>query len=213
MKSTKFISFEGGEGAGKSIQTQILADTLEKKGISVVKTREPGGSIEAELIRQLLVTGGTKKWLPKSEVLLHYAARIQHVVEVIRPSLANGKWVISDRFHDSTIAYQGYGHNQNLNELELIHSFALKEFKPDFTIVLDLPVEIGLSRSKARRSNEDRYERMDLNFHQRVREGFLKISAQDPERFTVLNASQTIENISNQIFEIISKKFQLNCNI
>ena len=162
------------------------------------------------MIRQLLVTGAPKKWLPKTEVLLHYAARVQHVVEIIKPALTNGNWVISDRFHDSTIAYQGYGHKQSLKELESIHYYALKEFKPDFTILLDLPAEVGLNRSRSKKSKEDRYERMDLDFHRRVREGFLKIAAQDPKRFLVLNASQSIERISDQIFETINNKFQLN---
>ena len=166
--SGHFITFEGGEGAGKSTQIKLLAKALRTLGYDVVETREPGGSPGAEQIRTLLVTGEVGRWSPMSEALLHYAARRNHVETTVMPALRAGQWVVSDRFADSTMAYQGYGHGMGRERIEQLHALALGPFKPDLTLILDLPVEAGLRRATAGHDGaEDRYERMDRAFHER----------------------------------------------
>ncbi len=190
MSGAKFITFEGGEGGGKSTQVKLLAQSLEDAGISVVLTREPGGAPGAEEIRNLLVSGAVERWQPMSEVFLHYAARIEHVARTVNPALGDGKWVLSDRFADSTMAYQGYGHDLNRDDLKRLYRLALGDFRPDLTIILDLPVEDGLARAASRGDGEDRYERMDIAFHERLRAGFLEIAENEPVRCAVIDGSR-----------------------
>lgn len=207
MPRGKFISFEGGEGGGKSTQVQLLADALRQLGHQVVTTREPGGAPSAELIRNLLVSGDVDRWQPLSEALLNYAARTEHLFHKIEPALARGDWVISDRFADSTMAYQGYGYGQDLKKLELLHTVVVGDFKPDLTYILDLPVEAGLKRALARGDGEDRYERMDHAFHNRLRNGFLEIARLDTKRCVVIDATETIEVIQHSVLRTLTDKF------
>jgi dTMP kinase len=195
----RFITVEGGEGTGKSIQVRMLADSLRGLGLAVVVTREPGGTPAAEDIRALLVEGSVRRWSPVSETLLHYAARREHLDRTILPALAAGQWVVCDRFADSTMAYQGYGLRLGPDFVAGLHRLVVGELRPDLTLVLDLPVEEGLARAGARAGGEDRYERMDLGFHQRVREGFLDIARDDPQRCVVVDAKESPEAVATQL--------------
>jgi len=182
----RFVSIEGGEGAGKSTQTALLVAALDRAGIAARATREPGGSPGAEAIRRLLLEGEGERWDAVGEALLLVAARCDHVARLIAPALAQGEWVVSDRFADSTTAYQGYGRGLALADLAALHRFALGDFAPDLTLILDLPVEIGLARAAAR-SAADRFERLDREFHERLRRGFHTIAAAEPERCAIID--------------------------
>jgi len=210
MSDAKFITFEGGEGGGKSTQVKLLARSLENAGLNAVLTREPGGAPEAEEIRNLLVSGAVERWQPMSEVFLHYAARIEHVTRTVKPALAQGNWVISDRFADSTMAYQGYGHNLNRDDLKRLYRLALGDFRPGLTLILDLPVEAGLARAGQRGDSEDRYERMGNGFHQRLRDGFLEIAKADPARCRIIDASDSVDGVHEQIISQVNSRFGLS---
>ena len=184
----RFISIEGGEGAGKSTQVGLLAAAFDRAGIPVRATREPGGSPGGEAIRRLLLEGESERWDAIGEALLLVAARRHHVARVIAPALAQGVWVVSDRFADSTIAYQGYGKGVALQDLAILHRIALGDFAPALTVILDLPVEIGLARAAAR-SPADRFERLDRDFHEKLRQGFRQIAAEHPARCILIDAS------------------------
>lgn len=189
MARGRFITIEGGEGAGKSTQVRLLAAALQRAGIATVATREPGGSPGAEAVRRLLLEGDGERWDAACEALLLVAARRDHVARLIEPALARGEWVISDRFADSTLAYQGCGRGLALAEIAALHQFALGGFAPDLTLILDLPVEEGLARAAARRGAADRFERLDRAFHERLRRGFLDIAAGEPRRCVVIDAA------------------------
>ncbi|MEQ8664170.1 MAG: dTMP kinase [Rhodospirillales bacterium] len=190
----KFITFEGGEGSGKSTQLARAAGWLERHGIDVLRTREPGGAPSAELIRSLLVEGTTDRWQPVTEVLLHAAARTEHLAATVRPALAAGSWVLSDRFADSTRAYQGYGHGVALEIIDQVHAATTGPVIPDLTLVFDVSVATGLARAGRRAESasnaaaEDRYERMGQAFHDRVRDGFQAIARENPGRCVVIDA-------------------------
>jgi dTMP kinase len=190
---------EGGEGAGKSTQIARLKVALERSGRTVVTTREPGGAPGAEMVRKLLVEGPTERWDGTTEALLHFAARRDHLRSTVWPALKQGMWVISDRFADSTVAYQGYGYGVDRAMLGELYGIAVGDFRPDLTLVLDLPIEIGLGRAAARRGNETRYESLPTEFHARVRAGFLAIAAADPERCAVIDATQSVEGVAAAI--------------
>jgi dTMP kinase len=185
----RFITLEGGEGGGKSTQIRRLAAWLETRVDDVVVTREPGGSPGAEQIRSLLVDGDVRRWDPLGEALLHFAARRDHLVTTILPALQRGAWVLSDRFADSTIAYQGYGHGVDRTALAELYRICVGTLKPDLTLILDVPVAAGLARAAGRAAGEDRYERMDKGFHERLRRGFLEIAGNEPERCAVIDAT------------------------
>ncbi len=185
----RFITLEGGEGGGKSTQIRRLAAWLETRVDDVVLTREPGGSPGAEQIRELLVDGDVRRWDPLGEALLHFAARRDHLVTTILPALQRGAWVLSDRFADSTVAYQGYGHGVDRTALAELYRICVGTLKPDLTLILDLPVATGLARAAGRAAGEDRYERMDKEFHERLRRGFLEIAGNEPERCAVIDAT------------------------
>jgi dTMP kinase len=202
-----FITFEGGEGAGKSTQVKRLGAALEARGHQVVLTREPGGAPGAEAIRKLLVEGAANRWDGVSEALLHTAARRDHLVTTVWPALKAGKVVISDRFADSTLAYQGYGHGVDHALLASLYAAAAGAFKPDLTLILDVPLEIGLSRAVGRGGHENRYETMDRTFHARLRDGFLAIAAADPKRCRVIDASGDMERIQARIWEAVEPLF------
>jgi len=206
----KFITFEGGEGTGKSTQVALLGDALRNIDIHVVTTREPGGAPGAEEIRNLLVKGEVNRWTPMSEALLNYAARAEHLDKTVYPALDQDQWVISDRFADSTMAYQGFGHGVDHEALNALGSAVLGEFKPDLTIIFDLDLHIGLGRAQARGEGEDRYERMGQNFHERLRQGFLDIAAAEPERCSVIDASGSIDQVSATIRKVVSERLQVS---
>ncbi len=186
--AARFITLEGGEGAGKSTQARRLAAALRGAGLDIIETREPGGSPGAEEIRRLLTAGEPARWSPMAETLLHFAARADHVRRTIRPALAAGRWVCCDRFADSTMAYQGYGHGIDRDFIARLAGAVLGDLRPDLTLIFDLPVEQGLARAAARSGHEDRYEKMDRSFHEALRRGFLDIAGQDPQRCVVIDA-------------------------
>lgn len=195
----RFITLEGGEGAGKSTQIRRLAAALTARGVEVVVTREPGGgSAGAAAIRALLVSGETGRWQRLTEAMLHNAARHENVEALVRPALARGAWVLCDRYADSTLAYQGYGLGVDLDILRRLQDIATGGLLPDLTLILDLPVAQGLARAGRRLRQdppsadggvEDRYERMGGDFHQRLRDGFLTIARAEPARCAVIDAS------------------------
>src|SRR5258706_4395195 len=182
----KFISFEGGEGAGKSTQARVLRDGLESPGRSVLLTREPGGSPGAEEIRKLLVEGEPERWTPLAETLLFLSARADHVARVIEPALTGGTWMISDRFADSTLVYQGIARGLGIEAVRRLQHAALGDFAPDLTILLDIDPRAGLARASRRGEAENRFERFDDGFHARLRAGFLKIAAAEPARCAII---------------------------
>lgn len=206
----RFITFEGGEGAGKSTNIRLLVAALEKSGMKVVATREPGGSQGAEEIRSLLVEGSVARWDPMTEALLHYAARRDHVERLIRPALERGDWVVCDRFADSTMAYQGYGHGLGRQTIEALHNLAVGGIKPDLTLILDVPVAVGLQRAGTRDGNETRYERMEEAFHQRLRDGFLDIARREADRCAVVDAARTVERVQEDIFEVVRSRLSVS---
>jgi dTMP kinase len=189
MQKGKFITFEGGEGSGKSTQAQEIHYFLKQRGIKSLVTREPGGSPGAELIRNLLVHGEVERWDAITEALLLNAARRDHLVSVIWPELEQGIWVICDRFADSSIAYQGFGHGLPLQALEALYTLIAGTFKPDLTFIFDLDVKLGLARAKMRQGSGDRYERMDIEFHERLRAGYQMLALKDPFRYVSIDAS------------------------
>lgn len=203
MQKGLFITFEGGEGTGKSTQIKLFADYLAREGIPYLLTREPGGSEGAEEIRSLLLKGSVDKWDKMTEMLLFTAARRDHLVKKIWPAMNKGITVISDRFADSTKAYQGCGYGSDektLQTVEDLYHLIAGDFKPDLTFILDIDPKIGVMRSQKRVGNdEQRFEDMDLSFHRNLREGFLQIAKSDPQRCIVVNADQTIENVHKEI--------------
>lgn len=209
-----FISFEGGEGSGKTTQINRLSELLTDQGHKVISTREPGGTLEAEKIRDFLVKRDGGNWSPEAETLLLYAARSMHVNAVIKPALAEGKTVITDRFSDSTIAYQGYGHGYPLDKITALDELILSGLKPDTTFILDIPAAEGIARSTRRLTSEtsnfdrmeDRFEQLDITFHEKLREGFLQIAKAAPNRCHIIDATQDLDTVTQQVKTIITQK-------
>ncbi len=197
-----FITLEGPEGSGKSTQIRRLAKRLESLGYPVITTREPGGTPIGDQIRQVLVRMENKELHPRTEILLFLAARAQLVEQLIKPALRDGKIILCDRYGDSTLAYQGYGHGLDLDQLRQMLDFATDHLKPDLTILLDLDVKTGLMRKKA----EDEWNRLDayeVLFHERVREGYLNLAHEEPERWRIVDASQGIDAVQEDLFQLI----------
>jgi len=205
----RFITLEGGEGTGKSTQARRLGARLREKGIDVVLTREPGGSPGAEHIRKLVVEGEGGRWNPITETLLVYAARADHVARTIGPALARGQWVICDRFNDSTYAYQGAGRGVPRETIRRIDAVVLDDFQPNLTLVLDLPVEVGLGRAGARGGVENRFESLDRDFHERMRQAFLDIARRQNERCRLIDASGDEETVAAAIWDAVGTRFAL----
>lgn len=201
-----FITFEGGEGSGKTTQIKLLHDHLASVGKKCIMTREPGGSPSGDAIRQLLLTGSGDKWNSISETLLFQAARVEHVERVIRPALAEGKTVLCDRFLDSTLVYQGIGKGLSIEFIRQLHRITLGTIAPDLTLVLDIDPAAGLARAKGRAGNETRFEGMDIAFHRSVREGFLALAKAEPERCRVINASRSVEEVQRDIHKAVGYK-------
>lgn len=203
-----FITLEGGEGAGKSTQIKRLSEKLLGQGIKHITTREPGGTPDAESIRDLLLTGDRDRWDPVTELLLMFAARREHCRRVVWPAIEGGQWVISDRFADSTMAYQGYAQGAGRAAVEQIQAVTLHQFIPDLTIVLDIPVESGAARVRARGQN-NRMDNMDIPWHQSVRDAFLDIARREPNRCVVVSADAAPEAVAETIWQVVHKKFLL----
>lgn len=217
LKKGLFISFEGPEGSGKSTQIKLLNEYLKKKGYNVVLTREPGGTKISENIRNVLLSPENKEILPETELFLYAAARIQHIGEIIKPALNKGSIVISDRFHDSTTAYQGYGRNISLDYIEKIHKLSLKDTIPDITFVLMVDVRLGIKRArnksekgKKQFKGGDRIEQENIEFHKQVIKGYYEIAEKEKDRITII-PENTIKNVHKKIIKIIEKKLGELC--
>jgi dTMP kinase len=202
----KFITFEGGEGAGKSTQARLLKAALEARGKDAVLTREPGGTPAAEEIRKLLVEGAPERWTPLSETLLFLAARADHVARLIEPALERGQWVISDRFSDSTIVYQGIARGLGTNKVERLSAAVLGGFAPDLTLVLDVDPRKGLARAGKRGADENRFERFDERFHNELISGFRAIAAAEPRRCTVINGEGSADDVAAAIWRVVEER-------
>jgi dTMP kinase len=205
----QFITLEGGEGTGKSTQAKRLAAKLGERGISTVVTREPGGSPGAEQIRDLFVHGEPGRWSALTETLLVFAARVDHVEKTIRPALASGKWVICDRFTDSTYAYQGVARGTDREIIRRVQSAAIGDFKPALTLVLDLPVAVGLERAKGRPGSENRFEKFDTEFHEKLRQAFIDIARRNGDRCVLLDAAGSEDDVAELIWQTVVKRFTL----
>ena len=203
----RLITFEGGDGAGKSTQIARLADWLGGLDVPVLCTREPGGTTEAEAIRGLLVSGESD-WDALTEAMLHYAARREHAEKRIRPALAAGTWVLSDRFFDSTVAYQCYGQGVAPEDEAVLRRLAIGALRPDLTLLLDLPVETG--RDRARGRQKSRYEEMNDELHLRVRAGFLEIARREPERVAVIDAGKDPDSVAAAVQAVVAGRFGLS---
>jgi dTMP kinase len=205
----KFITFEGGDGTGKSTQAAMLALRLEALGIAVQLTREPGGSPGAEIIRHVLLSGAAKPLGPDVEAMLFAAARDDHVRCTIRPALESGKWVICDRFIDSTRVYQGILGEVDERLIKSLERVSIGDLAPDLTVVLDLPVDTGRKRTKRRRGRAapDRFEAEDLQFHQKLREAFRTVAAAEPQRCVVIDASAAKDAVARQIWNVVGARF------
>jgi dTMP kinase len=205
----RFITFEGGDGSGKTTQVKALESHLTASGKSCLSTREPGGTSLGKLIRQVLLEVGKQPITSPTELFLYLADRAQHIREVIIPALEQGKIVLCDRHTDSTLAYQGYGRGIDLGLLRSLNDIASQGIKPDLTLLFDCPVEIGLSRTAQRQSqtasarNEDRFEQEKIEFHERVRAGFLELARAEPRRFRIIDAARPAEEVGQEIKNII----------
>ena len=219
----RLISFEGGDGSGKTTQLKLLDNYLASRGKLCLSTREPGGTTLGEMIRKILLEAGKVEIAYPTELFLYLADRAQHVHEVIRPALASGRLVLCDRFTDSTLAYQGYGRGVDLDMLRRLNQVASHGITPDVTFLLDCPVEVGLSRARGRSSIiysqsskmedggsriEDRFEREKADFHERVRRGFLELARAEPQRIYVLDASRLTEEVHHEIKKIVDEKLR-----
>jgi dTMP kinase len=202
-----FITFEGIEGAGKSTQVKIFAEKISKDSFKTITTFEPGDTELGKKIREILLSP-TLKINPLNELLLYFVDRIQHVWEKVNPLLSEGFLVISDRFIDSTLAYQGYGRGISIDLINKLNKILLNDFKPDLTILLDLPAEQGLARNK-NINKHDKFEIEDISFHNRVREGFLRLASLESERFIVIDATKTIDEVSYEIYEKTKERLKM----
>ena len=209
----RFITFEGGDGTGKSTQLQALESYLSKRGKTCLATREPGGTSLGKFIRRLLLEVGKQPITSPTELFLYLADRAQHIQEIIAPALAQGKIVLCDRHTDSTLAYQGYGRGIDIDLLRRLNDMASGGIKPDLTLLFDCPVESALSRIAQRHFQaasdeqpEDRFEREELEFHQRVRAGFLELARAEPKRFRVIDASRAVAEVTHEIKSIVDRE-------
>jgi dTMP kinase len=200
----RFITIEGVEGVGKTTNLIFIQNFFEENAIPLYCTREPGGTPLAEEIRQLLLKNHSEEIDQMTELLLMFAARVQHVREVIKPALERGEWVLCDRFIDSSYAYQGGGREIPMDRIKALEEITMQDFEPDFTIILDLPVDLGLQRAETR-SQRDRFEQEDLDFFERVRSVFHARAAANPERYHIIDTTPALEIVQEDIHKILSK--------
>lgn len=206
----RFITLEGGEGAGKSTQIKLLAKAFESAGLAVITTREPGGSVGGEAIRNLVVTGSADRWHPTTESLLFMAARYDHLETKITPALVAGQWVLCDRFYDSTYIYQGMAKQVGRAWLDQLYRLLFANVAPDLTLLLDLPPRIGLARADKRGNTvESRFEQMDMAFHESLRAGFLQLAATYPNRIHTLDATGDAMVVHHTIIAAVNARFGL----
>ena len=213
MSANKMIVIEGVDGSGKGVQTRLLQQAMIDAGLPCILTREPGGSAAAEDIRELLVNGEPEKWDSMTELLLMYAARRAHLRDTIRPALEQGKWVISDRFADSSRAFQGIAGELGLETVEQLHQLSIDNFTPDLVIILDIDDQVALQRAIARGDGEDRFEKKGSDYHRKVRAAFRQIAGSNPELYRLIDASGSIEQVASQIFATLEDKFQLSLSL
>lgn len=204
MNRGKFITVEGGEGAGKSTNIAFIKSYLEQHGIRVIETREPGGTAISERIRGILLDSKVQNMCADTELLLMFAARAQHINEVIGPNLQQGNWILCDRFTDATYAYQGGGRGIDMQRIEALEDWVQGDLRPDLTVIFDLPVEQGLERA-GKRSEPDRFEQENIEFFTRVREAYLQRARLSPQRYAVIDASPEITQVQQQITQVLSK--------
>ena len=207
MARGKFITFEGGEGAGKTTQANLLAEALEKAGIETLQTREPGGTFGAEAIRDLVLEGTSDRWSGMTELLLMYAARLDHVEKLIKPALERGVWVISDRFADSSLAYQGYARGLGADRVNDLHNVVMSGFEPDLTILFDMDPVLAQKRVETRGENLTRFDTESLDFHKSLRTAFQKIAEENPNRVHTVDADGSRANVQNRILFALTKQF------
>ena len=205
----RFITLEGGEGAGKSTHARALSQALTERGIANIVTREPGGSPGAEVIRTLLVEGEPGRWTPEVETLLMFAARADHIARTIRPAVESGSWVICDRFTDSTYAYQGAGRGVDAEFIRRIERASVGDFRPELTLILDLPVGEAFSRIGDRAHAENRFEKFDHGFHERLRTYFCELSEREPDRCVLIDSRGAADEVSQQIWRAVATRFKL----
>lgn len=215
MERGRFITFEGGDGCGKTTQARLLFALLNLRDITSLFTREPGGTQGAEEIRTLVVTGETGKWEKMTETLLYFAARHDHIERLIKPALTRGEWVICDRFSMSTLAYQGYGHGLPLSSIEGLHKFAIGEFYPDLTFVYDTDISVSSARIEERNEQiqgelEDRYERMGETFQRNVRRGFVEMANKDRQRCVLITSDGSIKAIHDITVQNFNQRMGTN---
>lgn len=203
MSRGLFITFEGGEGTGKSTQVARLVDHLRASGRKVIRTREPGGSPGGEAIRDLVVSGSADRWSARTELLLMFAARSDHLERTIQPALEAGQWVVCDRFADSSRAYQGLAGGAEASFVDILDRHVVGRDQPDLTLIFDLPVEVGLERALARPQGDTRFESKGLAFHQKLRAGFMQIAAEHPERCRLIDATGTIDAVQARVWAAV----------
>lgn len=201
-----FITFEGGEGVGKSTQIKRLQQKLQDRSIEVVRTREPGGTPKAEAIRAFILQGRSEKWGPGAEAVLFAAARYDHVTQLIAPNLRNGTWVLSDRFHDSTRAYQGAAGGADPALIKCLEDHVVGALTPDLTLILDVPVAEGLARAGGRGEGEDRFESKGLAFHEQLRQAFLEIALREPQRCAIIDVTDAVDVVTANILDIVERR-------
>jgi len=204
MHKGRFITFEGIEGAGKSTQIATLADWLTSKGIDVVLTREPGGTVVGEAIRTVLLDKELPAMHESTELLLMFAARAEHLEKVIKPALNKGSWVLCDRFTDASFAYQGGGRGMDVDRIDILKLWVQQSMQPDITLLFDLSPEIGLERSE-KRGPKDRFENEALSFFARVRQAYLQLANVDAARYIILDAEKNLEEVSQQMFHCLEQ--------
>lgn len=204
----KFITFEGGEGAGKTTQAERLCASLERNGLETLLTREPGGTFGAEAIRDLVLSGAHERWSGMTELLLMYAARVDHVEKLIEPALARGVWVISDRFTDSTLAYQGYARGVEMERIRMVHDAVMNGFAPDLTILFDIDPVLAQKRVETRGEQLSRFDSETLDFHKTIRAAFLDLANHDPNRMKIVDAAASRDEIATHILRTVVDNFE-----
>lgn len=207
MEPGQFITFEGGEGAGKTTQAKLLCASLENAGVETLLTREPGGTFGAEAIRELVLSGTHERWSGMTELLLMYAARLDHIEKLIKPALARGAWVISDRFADSSLAYQGYARGLGPSKVKAVHDVVMGGFEPNITILFDIDPILAQKRVETRGENLSRFDKESIEFHNVLRASFLEIATENADRIFTVDAGAARETVHNHIIHALTSRY------